>query len=231
MKSIAVIPARGGSKRIPMKNIKNFSGKPAIAYPIELTLNTGIFDKVIVTTDSQEIAEIASHYGAEVPFLRRANLSDDYTTTVEVISDLTFRLELEQSAVICCVYPVTPLLQEKRVTEAYELFQDKDYDYVFLATEASSAVERSFRKNLDGRVDFLYPEHVLTRTQDLDKSYFDAGQLYIGQVKSWRSQTPILGTNSSFITLDKYETVDIDDDTDWRLAEVLFEMRQKKTKD
>jgi len=229
MKPIAIIPARGGSQRILRKNIKPLAGKPVIGYAIEGALNSGIFDRVIVTTDDLEIAEVSRQFGAEVPFLRSASLSDNFTNTIEVIADCVERLESlgEVADLVCCIYPVTPLLKFHRIKQGIELLQEENLDYVFSAIEFSSPIQRAFTRNNEGRVEFLFPEHQFARSQDLQKTYHDAGQFYCGLKNAWSTRKPILAGNSSFIELDKYETLDVDDIKDWEFVSSIMKLRDK----
>jgi pseudaminic acid cytidylyltransferase len=225
MPTVAIIPARGGSKRIPRKNVRMLAGKPAIAYPIELALKSELFERVIVSTEDQEIASVAIEYGAEVPFIRSDELSDDFATTIDVISDAAVKLELSNSDLLCCIYPVTPLLTSSRLLEAYELLSSGKWDYVFPASEYTTPIERAFRKDSIGKVNFLAPEFVSSRTQDIEKAYYDAGQFYFGSALVWKAKSPILSGNSTFIVLEKNEVIDIDETGDWELAEVLIQKR------
>ncbi len=229
MKAIAIIPARGGSKRITRKNIRLLAGKPAIAYPINLALSAGIFERVIVSTDDAEIAGISRDLGAEVPFMRSAKLSDDFTVTVDVIAAVAAQLR-DQGDVfdqICCLYPVTPLLKESRLTEALAVLKEGNWDYVFPAIEFPSPIERGFKKSISGGIEFCYPEFANSRTQDIKKTFHDAGQFYFGKASAWLEKKPILNGNSTFIEFDKNETLDIDDLEDWMLVEKLIEMQPR----
>ena len=223
MSAIAIIPARGGSKRIFRKNVKSLAGVPAIAYPIELALNSGLFEKVIVSTDDSEIAEVSRKYGAEIPFLRSSELSNDFAITVDVISDAAERLQNqgEMYDYICCIYPVTPLLKVQRLMEAIKILESGVWDYVFPAIEFPSHIERGFKKGISGNIDFCYPEFANTRTQDIGKTFHDAGQFYFGKSEAWLTRKPILCGNATFIELVKNETFDIDDLEDWVLVEQL----------
>ncbi len=224
MKTIAIIPARGGSKRILRKNVKLLAGVPAIAYPIELALNSGIFERVIVSTDDPEIADVSRNYGAEVPFMRSAELSNDFTITVEVIADAVEQLQNlgESFDYICCIYPVTPLLRVNRLKQAYGAIESGKWDYVFPAIEFSTPIERGFKRGKSGVVEFSYPEFANTRTQDIEKTFHDAGQFYFGKTEAWLEKRPVLNGNSTFIELAKNETLDIDDLEDWELVEKLI---------
>ena len=224
MKTIAIIPARGGSKRILRKNVKLLAGVPAIAYPIELALNSGIFDRVIVSTDDPEIADVSRNYGAEVPFMRSAELSNDFTITVDVIADAVKQLQNlgESFDYICCIYPVTPLLRVNRLKQAYGAIESGKWDYVFPAIEFSTPIERGFKRGKSGVVEFSYPEFANTRTQDIEKTFHDAGQFYFGKTEAWLEKRSVLNGNSTFIELAKNETLDIDDLEDWELVEKLI---------
>jgi len=228
MNSIAIIPARGGSKRIPRKNIRKLAGKPAIAYPIELAIQTGIFTRVIVSTDDIEIAQIAESTGAEVPFLRERKLSDDFTTTIDVISDAISKIDTVDINYVCCIYPVTPLLSMERVMQGYKILSEHTWDYVFPACEFPTPIERAFRKDDLGKVNFLNSNFVDTRTQDFNKTYYDSGQYYFGRLSSWKSKQPILTGNSTFIELNKNEVIDIDEVEDWNLIENLVKLKNRQ---
>ena len=227
MESIAIIPARGGSKRIPRKNIKLFSGEYAIARAIHCAQDSGLFTQIVVSTDDQEIAEVSRVHGAEVPFIRNPDLSDDHTTTIDVIANAIISLQKLRSVpeLVCCIYPVTPLLQPARLKEARDLLITEGWDYVFAALEFESPIERSFRKGISGRVTFGDNNFLNTRTQDLVSSYHDSGQFYFGRKEAWISKLPVLAGNSTFIQLNKHEVVDIDTEEDWALAEYIFTAR------
>jgi pseudaminic acid cytidylyltransferase len=226
MSAIAIIPARGGSKRIPRKNVRTLAGKPAIAYAIDLAHNSGIFERVIVSTDDAEIAEISRKYGAEVPYLRNPELSNDFAVTVDVIADAAQQLQHDDKSFdyICCIYPVTPLLELNRVKQALNMLETGRWDYVFPAIEFSSPIERAFKKGKSGLIEFSNPEFAKTRTQDIEKSFHDAGQFYFGTNEAWIEKRPILNGNSTFIELSKNETLDIDDLEDWVLVEKLLNL-------
>lgn len=229
MRNFAIIPARGGSKRIPRKNVRLLAGQPAISYPIEMALKSKLFERVVVTTEDEEIASIALEYGAEVPFTRSLELSNDYATTVDVIADAAQKLELRDSDLICCIYPVTPLLTIERLIQAQKILESGTWDYVFPACEYTTPIERAFRKDSSGKINFLSPRFVFTRTQDIEKSFYDAGQFYFGNASSWLRKIPILSGNSTFIELEKNETLDIDEFEDWELLENIHRFRTLKS--
>lgn len=228
MESIAIIPARGGSKRIPRKNIKPFAGEQSIARAIKCAYSSRLFSRIIVSTDDQEIATIAKENGAEVPFIRSSRLSDDHTTTVEVIADALVNLQgvSDPADLVCCIYPVTPLLNPSRLKEAKKLLIEGDWDFVFGALEFESPIERAFSKSPTGLVEFRDHKFIDTRSQDLPISYHDSGQFYFGRRSAWISKSSVLGGNATFIQFNKYEVIDIDTEEDWALAEYIFESRK-----
>jgi pseudaminic acid cytidylyltransferase len=227
--NIAIIPARAGSKRIPNKNIKLLQGIPVIAYAIKLARETELFSNVYVSTDSLEIAEIATSHGALVPNLRAPHLSDDYATTLSVISDFVANQEFKHSSLqnICCIYPVTPLLKPERIIEAHKILVSNDYDYVFSAKYHETSLLRSFQLDQLNRPAMVSSLFEFTRSQDLPELYHDAGQFYWGTKTAWESETPIFSGNSSVTILDKWETIDVDTLDDWSIVEGLLSLRSK----
>ncbi|MEV9529127.1 pseudaminic acid cytidylyltransferase, partial [Aliarcobacter butzleri] len=179
-KSVAIIPARGGSKRIPKKNIKNFHGKPLIAYSIEVALKSKLFDKVVVSTDDEEIGKIAKEFGAEVPFLRPKELSDDFTGTGAVINHaINFLKEQgENIDFVCTIYATAPLLQEKYLIKAYERLKDSNAKNAFSCTSMPFPIQRTFKITSDERCEMFWPENFMKRSQDLEEAFQDAGQFY-----------------------------------------------------
>jgi pseudaminic acid cytidylyltransferase len=222
---LAIIPARGGSKRIPRKNIKSFAGKPMIAYAIEAAKASKSVDRVIVSTDDPEIAAIAREIGAETPFDRPAELADDHTPTVPVIAHaiqacMTLGWDLEHA---CCIYPGVPLIDPVDIGAAFDLLEASGGDgYAFPIAPFPSAVQRALRRDATGAVAPINPEHVSTRTQDLEPAYFDAGQFYWGTVAAWLQGLPI-HSNGHTIILPEWRVVDIDTPDDWDRAEMLFQ--------
>lgn len=220
-RSVAIITARGGSKRIPRKNIKLFRDKPIIAYSIEAALMSGLFDYVMVSTDDEEIAEIAEKHGAKVPFLRSKKTSDDYTGTadvvIEVLNDL---LKSGQSFdYACCVYPTAPLITIQTITDAYNTLIDNDFDSVFPVCQFSYPIKRGLEiKN--SKVSMIWPENLNMRSQDLPPAYHDAGQFYWLNVSRFLEQKKLFTENSGSIILDEMAVQDIDNDTDWKIAEL-----------
>lgn len=217
-KSIALIPARGGSKRIPNKNIVNFLGKPLIAYSIQTAQKSRCFDEIIVSTNCENIAKVAQEWGAKVPFIRPKELSDDFTPTLEVITHAIKALELKDEDRLCCIYPTAPLLQEKTIKEAFRVLKNS---YVFCACEFDFTPFRSFSFE-NQTLQMLYPEHQNTRSQDLPSIYHDAGMFYLGYVKTFREKKPIFSPSSTPIILPRSQTQDIDTPQDLLLAELKY---------
>ena len=220
---IAVIPARGGSKRIPRKNIKVFGGKPMIAWSIGVAQASKLFDQIIVSTDDAEIADIALAHGAAVPFIRPAELSDDHTSTGAVLAHAT-RWALDstpQLQGVCCIYATAPLLQMEDLQKGWSELVSGNWDYTFTATKIPSNIYRSFSIEGDGAVKMLYPGHYLTRSQDLPNLYQDAGQFYWGRPKAWLRQSPIFQGKSKAITIPAWRVQDIDSLDDWARCEAI----------
>lgn len=222
---VAIIPARGGSKRIPRKNIKDFCSKPMIAYSIEAALESKLFDKVIVSTDDEEIAEIAKKYGAEVPFLRPANLSDDHTATIPVIAHAITELQKVESVdIACCIYATAPFIQVKFLKEAYELLLKNKSDYAFSATSFAFPIQRAIKLNENNHVEMFNPEHFNTRSQDLEEAYHDAGQFYFGKAEAWLNNKPIFSKDSRAVILPRHLVQDIDTMEDFVRAELMYKV-------
>ena len=222
--NIAIIPARGGSKRIPKKNIKDFHGKPIIAYSIENAINSKLFDKVIVSTDTDEIAEIALKYGAEVPFIRPKKLSDDYTGTHEVIGHAVRWLENNGNKIdyVCCLYATAPLIQPKTISLAYKELIDWKVNYCFSVTSFSFPIQRAIKISEVDAVEMFYPKYLSTRSQDLEVAYHDAGQFYWGKSNSFKKELPIFSNNVRPFILPRYLVQDIDTLEDWQRAEAMY---------
>jgi len=221
--NIAIIPARGGSKRIPRKNIKEFCGKPMIAYAITAAKESGLFEHIVVSTDDEEIALIANAWGAEAPFVRPAELANDYSATVPVVVhaiEVCQRLGWKFDRV-CCIYPGVPLIQLKDLTGALALMNNSEADYCFPVTEYPSAIQRAFKLLSNGKLQLFHPEFELTRTQDLEAAYYDAGQFYWGRVDAWLTN-PKIHSNGLGYTIPNWRVVDIDTPGDWRRAELLY---------
>ena len=219
-----MIPARGGSKRIPRKNIKLFHGKPMIAYSIEAAKKSGCFDKIIVSTDDQEIADVALAYGAEVPFLRPANISDDHATTMDVIQHMIDWCESQNMTVdlLCCIYATAPFVLASDLSRGLDAVTENNIDYVFSATSFAFPIQRAIALNKEGGVQMFHPEHLNTRSQDLEEAYHDAGQFYWGKVTAFKAGKPFFSPSSKAILLPRKRVQDVDTFEDWELAEALY---------
>jgi pseudaminic acid cytidylyltransferase len=227
--NIAIIPARGGSKRIPRKNIRLFHGIPVIAYAIKAAKECGIFDEVFVSTDDGEIADIAISFGAKVPWMRPKELSDDFATTVNVMQNAVKRLDTNPSRLefVCCIYPTTPLLRPNLFLEGLRVLKDGDWDYVIAASLAKTPPERFLSLGENNEVRMRFPEHEITRTQDFPAAYHDAGQFYWGKKIAWESALPLFTSKSTILELPRELAVDLDTLDDWHYAELLFSIYGK----
>jgi len=228
--NIAIIPARGGSKRIPRKNIKPFYGVPVIAYAIKAAKESDIFDEVIVSTDDLEIAEVAKNFGAAVPWMRADNLSDDYATTISVMQDAVKKLGSDLKAVdnVCCIYPATPLLKPSFLSQSFDILESGDWNYVFSGLKTDVNLQRYFLLGNYNELEMLFPEYAETRTQDLRHTFCDAGQFYWGRKSSWEHKLPIFSSKSTILELPNDTVVDIDTPKDWEYAEKLFGKKMEK---
>ena len=226
---VAVIPARGGSKRIPRKNIRPFAGKPIIAWPIRSALSSGLFDQVVVSTDDAEIAEIARAAGALVPFMRPKNLSDDYADTKSVIQHaiLELKLETEPEAQVCCIYPTSVFANAQILNEGLEKLISSNCKFVFSITSVDPSVYRAFTKTAEDRITMLFPDNYAKRTQDLPSLYCDAAQFYWATVAAWQSDLNIFGSDSIGVFIDPSRVQDIDNEPQWLAAEQIFEEYSK----
>lgn len=224
---IALIPARGGSKRIPKKNIKPFLGQPIIAYSIQAALEAKCFDYVIVSTDCDEIAKIAKQYGAEVPFIRPDKLSDDYATTMDVIQHALAWFEDRGDIVesICCLYATAPFVRSKDLLAGLDLLDCKSIQYAFSATSFAFPIQRAFYLNEKNQVNMFQPEHLLTRSQDLQEAYHDAGQFYWCKSEAIRKNLPFFAPHSAAVLLERDRVQDIDTPADWDFAQKLFKIQ------
>jgi pseudaminic acid cytidylyltransferase len=220
---IAVIPARGGSKRIPRKNIKTFNGKPMIAWSIEAAKSSGLFERIIVSTDDAEIAEVSKQFGAEVPFTRPAELSNDFAATTEVIAHaaqwaIDQALDLES---VCCIYATAPFVQVGDIKRGCEALDSGDWDYAFTVTDFAAPIFRSFKQTEQGGLEMFFPEYFGTRSQDLPVALHDAGQFYWGRPEAWMQGKRIFDDRSKPIVIPRWRVQDIDTLEDWDRAEIL----------
>ncbi|GAA0868127.1 pseudaminic acid cytidylyltransferase [Brevundimonas basaltis] len=228
---IAVIPARGGSKRVPRKNVKDFCGRPMIAWSIDAALKSGCFDRVIVSTDDDEIREVAVSCGADVPFRRPPDLSDDFTPTVPVVAH-AIRWQQQTAPVerACCIYATAPFIQAEDLRAGLTLLAEEAADYAFAATTFEFPVQRAIRIDGRGHVSMFQPKHMLTRSQDLEPAFHDAGQFYWGRADAWLAGRPIFGPRSVALALERQRVQDIDTIEDWDRAELIFNALRARSK-
>jgi len=228
MNSIAIIPARGGSKRIPRKNIKLFFGTPIIVYSIRAAIESKLFDEIIVSTDDDEIAEIACKFGASVPFRRSLENSGDFATTASVIDEVLHRYaELNKYFInCCCIYPAAPFISSEKLIIGYESLIKNKFNTVFPLVEHRPPIQRAL-KIFEDKIQMYFPQNINIRSQDLEKSYYDAGQFYWINVDSFLKEKNIYTNNSGGIIIRTNECQDIDDIFDWELAELKFKLINK----
>jgi len=226
---LAVIPARGGSKRIPRKNILPFCGKPMIAWSIEAAHASGCFDRIIVSTDDTEVGDVARAYGAEVPFIRPPELSDDYAGTIPVIAHAVAWLQHNgvEPQYVCCLYATAPFVRGQDLQEGFRLLQDTGAEYAFAVTRYVYPIQRALRLTPARRVAMWNSEQYQTRSQDLEEAFHDAGQFYWGRARAWLDQTPIFSCDAAPVVLPYERVQDIDTLEDWRSAELKFSILNK----
>lgn len=222
MKNLAIIPARGGSKRIPRKNVKPFLGKPMLAYSIEAALATGLFDEVMVSTDDEEIAEVARQYGAKVPFMRSTVTANDYATTADVLKEVleNYRKSGCEFDNFCCIYATAPMVQPTDITAAYKRLLSSDFTVVYPVVAFSYPIWRCLDLEEDGTIKRHWPEFENSRSQDLPKQYHDTGTFYWYKTKEWLAGNLTIGG----IEVDETTIQDIDTETDWKLAEMKYKL-------
>ncbi|MBN2564011.1 MAG: pseudaminic acid cytidylyltransferase [Phycisphaerae bacterium] len=230
MNVVAVIPARGGSKRIPNKNIRPFAGKPIITYSIEAATQSGLFDRIVVSTDSDEIARVAEQHGAEAPFRRPANLCDDHTPTAPVIEHAIEWLREHGGApdYVCCIYATAPFVRSEFLREGFETLRRNGASSVFSVTSFPFPIFRALRKDENGRLSMFWPEHELTRSQDLPAAYHDAGQFYWVHVPRFLETKKLYAADAMSVLLPRYLVQDIDTPEDWETAEILFQVIDRR---
>jgi N-acylneuraminate cytidylyltransferase len=222
-KAIAIIPARGGSKRIPRKNVRLFAGRPVIARAIATAHESGCFSRIVVSTDDDEIAEVARQAGAEIPFLRSGELADDHAGTLPVIQDAVRRLELPPDGIVACIYPVVPLLRPATLADACNrLRQTMEISFVFAAAAFECPVQRGFRFNPEDGLQMLFPESYSARSQDLPPVYHDAGQFYFARAAAWLGASRVYQRDAVPWIMNRDDCVDVDTEEDWCRAERLF---------
>ena len=228
MKALALITARGGSKRIPRKNIKEFNGKPIIAYSIEAAIGSGVFDEVMVSTDDEEIAEISRSYGAKVPFLRSEKTSNDFATTADVINEVISEYEKrgQKFDIITCIYPTAPFITSEKLKKAVEELKASDADTLIPVVRFSYPPQRAMEIH-DGKLVFRQPENLSKRSQDLEPHYHDAGQFYVTRTESFLKTNSLLMGSIIPLELSELEVQDIDNEVDWKLAELKYNLISK----
>lgn len=226
IKRVAVITARGGSKRIPRKNIKSFLGKPIIAYSIEAALQTGLFDEVMVSTDDEEIASVARSCGAVVPFMRSEETANDFATTAEVILEVidTYEQAGKHFDYVCCIYPTAPFVTAKALQEAMTLLEEGESDCVIPVVKYSFPPQRCVIVNQNGKLEPKWPECMKMRSQDLEPYYHDCGQFYAMRTDSFRKQKKIWMRSITPFFQEEINVQDIDTEEDWKMAEVKYQM-------
>ena len=227
--NVCVIPARGGSKRIPRKNIKEFNGKPIIAYSIEAALKSNCFGQVIVSTDDDEISKVAKKYGAHVPFVRPNELSNDYVGTTPVIKHAIEWMESNNNYIenVCCLYATAPFIKSKIISKANKQLKDSNVDYCFSVTSFAFPIQRAIKITQVDKVDMFYPEHFNTRSQDLEEAFHDAGQFYWGKAQAFKDELPIFSEVATPYVLPRYLVQDIDTMEDWIRAEAMHKVLQE----
>ena len=230
---LAVIPARGGSKRIPRKNIKLFGGKPMIAWSIEAAIASECFDRIVVSTDDEEIAQVARNLGADVPFIRPQALSDDHTGTIPVVAH-AIEWQNKQGEItsdVCCIYATAPFLQPNDIVKGYQVLLSSNADYAFSVTSYAFPIQRAIRITNSQRVQMFQPEHFNTRSQDLEDAWHDAGQFYWGHSSAWLAQQPLFTDAAAPVPMPRYRVQDIDTPEDWERAEWLLKSMNLSNKE
>ncbi len=225
---IAVIPARGGSKRVLGKNVRDFLGCPIIGRVINVLRESELFDRILVSTDDAQVAEIAKKYSAEVPFVRPGNLADDFAPTTSVLAHAVNWMDVNNWGVtsVCCVYPTAVLMQIDSLVHGRDQLESGDFEYVFSVATASGSYFRSFKLVDGGGVEMLFPDYIDYRSQDLPTAYFDAGQFYWGRPRVWKEERPIFTDKSYPIVVSQWSAQDIDSEDDWYRAEMFYKYQE-----
>ena len=226
---LCVIPARGGSKRIPRKNIKSFCGQAMIGYSIKAALDSQCFDQVIVSTDDIEIAEVAKSFGASVPFVRPYGLANDYAGTIPVIKHAIewFENQGQSPSEVCCLYATAPFVQANAIREAYKQMKQEQANYCLTVTSFAFPIQRAIKVTEENRIEMFIPEHLETRSQDLKDAFHDAGQFYWGKAKDFKQQKSLFSKDASPYILPRHLVQDIDTPEDWKRAELMYQVLKK----
>lgn len=227
---LALIPARGGSKRIPRKNLRLFAGRPVIAHSISTARETGLFDRIVVSTDDAEIADVARQHGADVPFMRPPDLADDQATTMAVVKHAVQWLAAhgQEAAEFCCIYATAPFIQKTDLAAAKALMDGNDADYCVPVTSFPFPIQRAVRLTREGRMEMFAPDRLTTRSQDLEEAYHDAGQFYWGRTGAVLDDVPIFGSRTVPLIIPRWRVQDIDTPEDWERAELLYEILKRQ---
>ena len=227
-RKLCIIPARGGSKRIPGKNIKSFHGKPIIAYSIKAALETNLFDEVMVSTDDEEIAEVAKSFGARVPFVRSAKNADDFAKIIDVLLEVLDKYEERESRfeIICCIYPTAPFVSSEILKKSLGKLQNEHYDAIFPVQRYGHPIQRAL-KIKEGKVQMFCPEYMESRSQDLEESFHDAGQFFWFRRRTLQEQKKMWTPNVGAIEIEELQAQDIDNEIDWKLAELKYVLKTK----
>ena len=230
MSIIAIITARGGSKRIPRKNIKEFMGKPMLAYAIQAALDSKIFDEVMVSTDDNEIAEIAKKYGANVPFMRSEKTANDYATTSDVLNEVIdeYKKLGKTFDELCCIYPCVPFLKGEILKKAYNNFKSSNSNSLMPVVKFSFPIQRAVKLNQQGYIEFREPEHLSTRTQDLEPTFHDVGMFYFVKTESFKKYNAIITDKTAMYEMNEYAIQDIDTIEDWKMAKIKYKIIHNK---
>jgi pseudaminic acid cytidylyltransferase len=228
MANLVIIPARGGSKRIPKKNVKDFLGKPIIAYSIAAAIKSGLFDEVMVSTDNEEIAEVAIRYGAKVPFLRSNKNANDYATTFDVIKEVISKYQSLNKTFdyTCCLYACAPFVTANKLADAFDLLQNKNFDSILPIVAFEFPIQKAFKIDKNNKTAFFFSDFSLTRSQDLNQSYHDVGQFYWMNTNKCIQKKAVITNNTGSIIISELEAQDVDTELDWKLAELKYELIQ-----
>lgn len=229
MKKIAIIPARGGSKRIPRKNIKDFNGKPIIAYSIEAALASGLFDEVMVSTDDEEIASVALGYGAKVPFFRSVENAGDFATTADVLIEVLRKYQEGGRAFdfVCCIYPTAPFVKAQTLTDVFDVLINENKQTAFPLVPYPVPIQIALKINSDGNAEMIQPKFKTVRTQDMETTYYDPGQFYWIRTKEFLLTRDIFTSNSGALPISEMQVHDIDTPEDWEIAEFKYRFTKK----